>query len=95
MCMVEKARCDNNYTWITNDTDDAFITGFHWSIKVYPQPSKYGINGGRISKLCVRESLLYGLVCGETLAYYEREWDINPKNSKVQELVNQLLEKYN
>ncbi len=47
--------------------------GFKWEVKHHKESSKYGINGGKISKLYIqRESN------GEIIALYDRGWDILP-----------------
>ena len=38
----------------------------------FDEPSKYGINGGRISKLCITNKK------GDWLANYDRGWDVEP-----------------
>ena len=43
----------------------------HWWIKVYDEPSEYGINEGKISKLTIK-------IDGVTTACYDRGWDLKP-----------------
>lgn len=45
----------------------------HYWVKAYERGSKYGINGGRISKLTIK-------IDGETVANYDRGWDIKPED---------------
>ena len=49
------------------------IGGFTVCAKVYPEPSQYGIENGRISKLTITD------VDGNTIANYDRGWDVIPK----------------
>ena len=66
---------------------------FKWCIKHYGEGSKYGINGGRISKLWIqRESN------GEIIANYDRGWDVQPTEATAadgMEVYKMLLEKFN
>ena len=43
----------------------------HYWVKSYARKSQYGIEGGKISKLLIR-------IEGETVANYDRGWDIKP-----------------
>ena len=43
----------------------------HYWVKAYARKSKWGINGGKISKLAIR-------IDGEWTANYDRGWDIKP-----------------
>lgn len=43
----------------------------HYWVKSYERKSQYGIEGGKISKLLIR-------IEGETVANYDRGWDIKP-----------------
>ena len=43
----------------------------HYWVKSYARKSRYGIEGGKISKLLIR-------IEGETVANYDRGWDIKP-----------------
>ena len=56
---------------------------FHYWLKVYDKPSKYGIDKGRISKL----TLMRGdkIVCN-----YDRGWDIHPIDEDT-EIALQIL----
>ena len=46
-------------------------TDFYWEAKVYDKPSKYGINGGRVSKLHVWRDVEIGPVLD--VFCYDRE----------------------
>ena len=57
----------------------------HYWIKVYEKPSKkYGIDGGRISKLTIK-------VNGKTTANYDRGWDIKPTDEATEMALQVLL----
>ena len=43
----------------------------HYWAKVYDEPSEYGIDNGRISKLMIK-------VDGKTTLAYDRGWDLEP-----------------
>lgn len=46
----------------------------HYIAKVYDEPSVYGINEGRISKLQIK-------IDGVEVAAYDRGWDLEPEES--------------
>ena len=62
----------------------------YWA-KHYEEPSEaYGIDGGRISKLCIRK-------LGETrdLYNYDRGLDVDCADEEVRTVLNIILAKYN
>ena len=65
---------------------DKYI-GLWYQVKVYDLPSEYGIEGGRISKLQLREGCRFD---GEIVANYDRGWDVKPK-TKAAEVALQIL----
>ena len=57
----------------------------HYWIKVYERPSaKYGIDGGRISKLTIK-------INGKVTANYDRGWDVPPTDAATEAAVQILL----
>lgn len=44
----------------------------HYWVKHFEEPSQFGINGGRISKLMIKKD-------GVITCNYDRGWDIEPK----------------
>ena len=52
------------------------IGGYHFEALVFGEPSQYGIDGGQVSKLYLWERQKRKR--GETLAVYERGWEIEP-----------------
>ena len=57
---------------------------FHYWIKQYEEASRYGINGGRISKLMLKRN-------GEIVCNYDREWDIEPVDENTELAVQIIL----
>ena len=62
---------------------------YYW-VKHYPNGSHFGINNGRISKLCIRK-----VGSNIDLVNYDRGWDIKPEGDEVMAVYEQLIEKYN
>lgn len=62
----------------------------HYWVKSYERKSQYGIEGGKISKLLIR-------IEGETVANYDRGWDIKPaEDDEAAQIVYAiLLNEYN
>lgn len=62
----------------------------HYWVKAYEEGSAYGINGGKISKLMIT-------IGGNTVANYDRGWDIEPdENDEAAQLAYCiLLHEYN
>lgn len=59
-------------------------THVHYWVKHYEEPSKYGINNGRISKLMLK-------INGEIVCNYDRGWDIRPVNKAAEAALQILL----
>lgn len=63
-----------------------FYKGYIYEAKVYQDPSKFGIDKGRISKLFVKK-------IGKIVANYDRGWDVEPQGHDkkiVEEIINIL-----
>ena len=56
---------------------------FHYWLKVFDEPSRFGINEGRISKLMLKRK-------GEVVCNYDRDWDIKPVDEDT-EIALQIL----
>ena len=56
---------------------------FHYWVKVYEEPSRFGIDEGRISKLMLKRG-------GKVVCNYDRGWDIEPVDKNT-ELAYQIL----
>lgn len=60
----------------------------HYEAKVYDEGSRFGIDGGRISKLALKMD-------GEWVATYDRGWDIKPTCIEAEMALAILMEEYN
>ena len=60
----------------------------HYWVKCYENGSKFGIDGGRISKLMLKRK-------GEIIANYDRGWDIEPADKDAEIVLAILLLEYN
>ena len=67
---------------------DGIINGYLFSIKVFEEPSEYGINEGRISKLEISKT-------GKILCSYDRGWDIRPEGEEVKAVYQEILKRFN
>ena len=56
---------------------------FHYWIKVFDEPARFGIEEGRISKLILKRK-------GEVVCNYDRDWDIKPVDEDT-EIALQIL----
>ena len=65
----------------------AFLT-VHYTIKLFGEPSEFGINHGKISKLELRQD-------GEIVANYDRGWDICPTTKEAELALCILLNRHN
>ena len=61
---------------------------FEYWMKHFEEPSCFGINEGRISKLELREG-------GKVVLNYDRGWDIRPRTKKAKAALEQLLKEFN
>lgn len=60
----------------------------HYWVKHYDEPSaEYGINGGRISKLSLKQN-------GAWVANYDRGWDMKPTTKAAETALAILLDEY-
>ncbi len=59
----------------------------YW-VKNYDEPSIYGIDEGRISKLTVKRD-------GREILNYDRGWDLEPQTDADREVLAKILAKYN
>lgn len=67
---------------------DGTENGYYWQIKVFEKGSEFGIDGGKISKLFIRDS------DRNVLANYDRGWDIEP-SEEIAPLIDYLMMMYN
>ena len=81
----------NHYPWL-----EGTVEGHHFQAAVYDEPSVYGINEGRISKLMVWDEAMRQGRRGysrTSLMNYDRGWDIEPEarhKALIDELVSYL-----
>ena len=72
----------------TNKATEKEYIAVHYSIKVYDEPSKFGINHGKISKLELKQD-------GKIVANYDRGWDIRPTTKEAEIALCILLDQHN
>jgi len=70
-----------------NEADENWVTGQvdgHWfQAKVFAEPSEYGINEGRVSKLTISKTDSWpGFDPKKLVMNYDRGWDFGRKNNK-------------
>lgn len=61
---------------------DGKYKGYTYSAKVYNGGSKFGINGGRVSKLWISKSTLFSK---KWVVEYDRGWSIKPRKGSIEE----------
>lgn len=59
-----------------------------YSMKVFEEPSEYGINKGRISKLTLKNN-------NKVIANYDRGWDMMPTGKLANEALEMILDARN
>lgn len=77
-----------DYPWL-----EGTIEGYRFQAAVYNEPSEYGINEGRISKLMVWDEAQrqqYQNIFRAALMNYDRGWDNKPK-SEHKAMINDLI----
>lgn len=57
-------------------------------LKLFSEPSHYGIRNGRISKLWIKDKK--GTKLGAD-AHYDRGWDVEPTTGEVAKLINDII----
>lgn len=65
---------------------DGGDVNFTYQVKHFEQGSEFGINGGRISKLIIRNSKT-----GEIVAHYERGWETEPEKGSEAEIAYAII----
>ena len=68
--------------------NEGMIDGYEFQVKHYEEASKYGIDGGRISKLWIAKD-------GVEQASYERGWNKQPETAEVKKVYKELIKRYN
>lgn len=64
-------------------------TTYTYEVKHYKDGSEYGINGGRISKLQIKN------LDRKTIVNYDRGWDVEPSTADAQKALAKLVKKFN
>jgi len=65
------------------------VGGYHFEALVFAEPSQYGMDGGQVSKLYLWAAGPRGKR-GESLAVYERGWELEPEED-VRQVVEMLV----
>ena len=86
--LTAKAVPDTNWTRGTATLPNG--RRFIFDIKHFKEPSSFGIEEGRISKLFIMTE-----VRRSTVALYDRGWDVRPKTPDVRAVYKTLLARYN
>ena len=60
----------------------------HYWLKSYDEPSEYGIEKGRISKLMLKQN-------GEIIYNFDRGLDVPPQNEEAETTLAILMKEYN
>lgn len=63
-------------------------TDIEYCCKHFEEPSKFGIEGGRISKLMLRQN-------GRVVYNYDRGLDIEPQTAEAELALSYLMDEYN
>lgn len=61
---------------------------FHFWVKHFKEPSVYGIDLGRISKLTIQQG-------GRCVCSYDREWELEPTSKAASDVLALLMNEYN
>jgi len=64
------------------------LDGCEYWVKSFDEPSVFGVNEGRISKLTVKRD-------GREIINYDRAWDVEPQTDEDREVLARILEMYN
>lgn len=60
---------------------------YHYEVKVYGKDSEYGLNGSNLSKIYITQG-------GNTVAHYERGWNVEPKDEDTFLAIAILIKQY-
>jgi hypothetical protein len=63
------------------------INGYRFHAKAYDEGSEFGLNQGRVSKLWIRDDAQ-----AQTIANYERGWDVRPRKATDRRVLEALVE---
>ena len=85
--IAEKTRREN---WVSGTVKIPNGRTFRYNLLVFDEPSKHGIDGGRISKLWVATAVRLTMVVN-----FDRGWDVKPATSDHKAVYAALLKRYN
>ena len=85
--ITEKTKREN---WVSGMVKLANGRTFRYNLLVFTEPSKHGIDGGRISKLWVATAARLTMVVN-----FDRGWDVKPATSDHKAVYAALLKRYN
>ncbi len=80
-----KSSSKNRFQFKNTLEENGWVTGsfgdYHFQAKVYDTGSKYGIDNGRVSKLCIwRTKETDGHIAKHCVVNYDRGWDVRPES---------------
>lgn len=75
----------NDKNWVSGYLDDDYDI-YAFTAKKYTEPSKFGINEGRISKLSISTGN-QGLIVN-----YDRGWDVLPYTDEDQKICDRIVD---
>ena len=88
-CYEEGSQPQTDSHWKNGRIEIRGITFRYW-VKQYDEGSEFGINGGRVSKLTIKNENT-----GKEVVNYDRGWDIKPKTKTEQAALDWVLHDYN
>lgn len=69
---------------------------FRYEAKVFDYPSKFGSDGGRVSKLYIYStSGDENMICDIPVVIYDRYWELQPKTEFYKEAMKFILNLFN
>jgi len=87
------------YPWVEGTLEEttpdrSFVaSSYGFQAKVYDEKSSFGINNGRVSKLMVWKNDLGRKDSDrDTIANYERGWDIQPKDRLSKKVLKRIID---
>ncbi len=88
-CYREESKPQTDSHWKNGRIEIRGITFRYW-VKQFDEGSEFGIEGGRVSKLTIKNERT-----GKEVANYDRGWDIKPKTKTEQAAVDWVLRDFN
>lgn len=88
-CYKEESQPKTDSHWKNGRIEIRGITFRYW-VKQFDEGSEFGINGGRVSKLTIKNENT-----GKEVINYDRGWDIKPKTKIEQAALDWILRDFN